>query len=152
MNSKAWNWRLWVGFAASVLALFIYSSLFAVTRSIFWLSVALCVVAAWLLVVGLRHAFTQPDVYRGKVAGPILATFSALAIALFAFTSYMMPKAYPLAHHAPAVGQKAPELALTDAKGTSVRLADLFSASLPGASGVARAPRGVLLVFYRGYW
>ena len=152
MNPKAWNWHLWTGFVLSLLALFGYMFLFEMTRSVLWVGLALCIAAVCLLVLGLRRAFAQPDVYRGKVAGPILAIFSALIICAFGFCSYMMPKAYAAAHNAPKVGQKAPELALTDTNGNPVKLGDLLSSTLPSTSGAARAPRGVLLVFYRGYW
>lgn len=147
MNPKAWNWRLWAGFALSWLALFCYLSLFTITRSVFWLSLALLVIGVVLLIQGLRRTYSQPDAYRGKVAGPILAVFTVLAVGAFGFCSYMMPKAYSVARNAPIVGQKAPELVLADTNGKPVNLTDLLS----GATA-SPAPRGVLLVFYRGYW
>ncbi|PYY18652.1 MAG: hypothetical protein DMG60_07660 [Acidobacteria bacterium] len=152
MTPKAWNWRLWTGFACSLLALFGYFLLFEITRTAFWISLLLCIVAVILLIGGLRRAYSAPEAYRGKIAGPILATLSLLVIALFGFGLYMMKRAYPVAQNAPHVGQKAPEFLLTDSNGGAVKLAELLSAPLPGTSAGAAAPRGVLLVFYRGYW
>jgi len=48
----------------------------------------------------------------------------------------------PPSHGAPHVGQKAPDFTLLDSNGKSVTLTALLASS----------PRGVLLVFYRGYW
>ena len=149
---KAWNWRLWVGFVIALLAPFSYFSLFEITPIAFWLSVLLFVIAIVLLVNGVRRAYSAPESYRGKVAGPILATLTVLVIGLFSFGMYAMKKAYPEARNAPRVGQKAPEFALTDSRNNPVKLADLLATPLPGASVAAQAPRGVLLVFYRGYW
>lgn len=149
---KAWNWRLWVGFVIASLAPFSYFSLFEITPIAFWLSVLLFVVAIVLLIGGVRRAYSAPESYRGKVAGPILATLAVLVIGLFSFGMYAMKKAYPEARNAPRVGQKAPEFALTDSKNNAVKLADLLATPVPGASVAAQAPRGVLLVFYRGYW
>ena len=52
-----------------------------------------------------------------------------------------------LAGHELKPGDKAPDFTLTDAGNKSVSLAELLAAPLHGAT-----PRGVLLVFYRGYW
>jgi peroxiredoxin len=47
------------------------------------------------------------------------------------------------------VGQKAPEFVLADANDNPVALSSLLSAPMPG---LQTPPKGVLLVFYRGYW
>ena len=51
---------------------------------------------------------------------------------------------------APRVGDKAPEFMLADTSGKMVALSTLLSEPIPGKVG--GKPRGVLLVFYRGYW
>lgn len=152
MNTKAWNWRLWVGFALALLAAFGYPLIFPITPSVFWISLALCIIALLLLISGLRRAFGQPESYRGKVAGPILTTASVLMFVLFGAMSYMMPKAYSVARNAPRVGAKAPDFALTDTHGSPVTLSQLLSTAASGSSTGSQTPRGVLLVFYRGYW
>ena len=145
---KARNWRLWVGFLIALLAPLAYFSLFEITRSALWVALLLFVVAIALLIGGLRRAYSSSDFYRGKTAGPILATLTLLIMGFFGFTLYMMKQAYPVAANAPRVGQKAPEFTLTDSNGSPLKLTELLSGKLPGA----QAPRGVLLVFYRGYW
>jgi len=151
MNSKAWNWRLWAGFALALLVAFGYPLTFPITPRVFWIGLALCLIALMLLVSGLRRAFGQPESYRGKVAGPLLTTASVLMFVLFGAMSYMMPKAYSVARNAPLVGTKAPDFALTDTHGNPVTLSQLLSAT-PSSSPGSETPRGVLLVFYRGYW
>jgi len=145
---KAWNWRLWGGFLIALLAPLAYFSLFEITRSALWIALLLFLVAIALLIGGLRRAYSAPAEYRGKTAGPILATLSLVIIGFFGFTLYLMKQAYPVAANAPRVGQKAPEFTLTNTNGSPLRLTELLSGKLP--SGGAR--RGVLLVFYRGYW
>jgi hypothetical protein len=148
--SKSWNWRLWAGFVLALLAPFAYFSLFEKLSFAFWISVAAFVIAIVLLAEGLRRAYAQPDAYRGKIAGPILAILALGMIGVFSFGIYMMGQAYSKAANAPRVGDKAPEFALTDATGRKVSIAQLLATPLAG--GASSAPRGVLLVFYRGYW
>jgi hypothetical protein len=153
MNPKLWNWRLWAGFAVSLLALLSYGFLFQITRSFFWLSVLLFAFAATLLFSGLKRAFGKPESYRGKIAGPILAALSLLILAVFGLGVYGISKAFAVAANAPKVGQKAPEFTLVDANNNSVTLTQLLSAPIAaGATSGAHPPKGVLLVFYRGYW
>jgi peroxiredoxin len=45
------------------------------------------------------------------------------------------------------VGQQAPEFSLSDTDGRAVSLSELLSTPVNG-----RVPKGVVLVFYRGYW
>src|SRR5258708_4057552 len=149
---KLWNWRLWVGFALSLVALLGYVFVFLTTRDVFWASVALFVLAGWLLVTGLMRAFKQPQCYRGRIAGPILTMSSVVIVGLFALLSYTVTKSFPLAHNAPKVGQKAPQFTVVDSSGKATSLAQLLAEPIADASGVARPPKGVLLVFYRGYW
>src|SRR5215469_3288189 len=146
VNSKAWNWRLWVGFALALVAAFGYPLTFPVTRSVFWIGLVLCIAALVLLVSGMKLAFSHPESYRGKVAGPILTTASVLMFVLFGVMSYLMPKAYSVARNAPRVGNKAPDFALVDTQGRPVTLSQLLSAPVPGASNGSQASRGVLLV------
>jgi hypothetical protein len=134
------------------LALLVYVFLFRETRAVFWPSLALFVAATLLLASGLKLAFRDPQVYRGKIAGPILATLSFGVLALFGFVSYSVFKHFPAARNAPQVGQKAPEFTLADINGNPVSLTQLLATPIPASSVAAHAPRGVLVVFYRGYW
>ena len=48
---------------------------------------------------------------------------------------------------APQVGQKAPDFTLSDTSNKPMSLAGLLTQPINGKS-----PKGVLLIFYRGYW
>jgi len=152
VNKRFWNWRLWVGFILSILALITYARWVLDRRDVFWLSVAIFVVAGAFLVIGLRRAFSQPDAYRGRVAGPILTGFSILFLGLFVSANYLVSKNFPAARNAPKVGQPAPAFTLVNTAGKPVSLADVLGTPVGDSSGSAKPTKGVLLVFYRGYW
>lgn len=155
VTSRHWNWRLWVGFVLSLVALFAYPTYiirFSLIRAIFWPSVVLFLVAAMLLVSGLRRAFREPQSYRGKISGPVLTTVSVLIFALFGFFNYYVFKNFPAANNAPKVGQRAPEFTLVDTNGKSFSLAQLLSTPRADSTGSSRPAKGVLVFFYRGYW
>ena len=152
-TTKLWNWRLWAGFGFSLLALVIYALLLLRTRSIFWVSLVLFALSATLLISGLKRGFAQPQLYRGaRIVALVLAAMSMLVLGVFAVGVTVAAKYFPAAAHAPQVGQKAPEFITVDSHGNSVALAQLLSTAMASSSGVARTPKGVLLVFYRGYW
>lgn len=159
MNKKRWNWRLWLGFGITVAALAEYvvvSLLFLDVPQahlpVLLLGIVLVACAVFFLVSGLQRAFSQQETYRGKIAGPILSVLSLAVMALFGFLAITISKALPTAANTPKVGQKAPEFTLVDASGHQVSLSELLSTPLKDSSGAMRAPKGVLLVFYRGYW
>jgi hypothetical protein len=104
-------------------------------------------VAAVLLLVGVRRAFSPGWSRKSKIAGAVLATLSVVAFGFFVFSTFIMSKRLPSSHGAPQIGQKAPDFRLADTHGQPVSLAELLSSPIKG-----KAPKGVLLVFYRGYW
>ena len=120
---------------------------YPITRDIPWVNFLLFALGLLLLLAGLRRAFSQPKVYRGKIAGPILTTLSVAALVLFCLFTFSLGKHLPLAAQAPKVGQKAPDFTLTDTDGAPISLATLLSTPTPSGP-----TKGVLLVFYRGYW
>ena len=161
MNSRKFNWLVLAGFLVCLIAFlsfFFFFVNFPVTRDFPWANLLLFGLAAILLVIGLRRAFAKADEYRGKVFGTIVTVLSVAIFGLFAFIVFVESKGLPAAHGAPQVGQKAPEFSLVDANGRPVKLSELLSAPMNAASSVAgsnaagRAGKGVLLVFYRGYW
>src|SRR6267378_23883 len=116
------NAPLWIGFLVSIFAFLSYIPIFAKypsTRDMPWANFLIFALGLVFLFFGLRRAFLQPVLYRGKIAGPILTTLSVAALVF----------------------------ALADINGRTVSLATLLSA--PDAS---HPTKGVLLVFYRGYW
>jgi hypothetical protein len=72
------------------------------------------------------------------------------AAGLFGYATLYASRQLPAAAAAPKVGDQAPEFMLADPNGKMVALATLLSEPMPGSEG--GKPRGVLLVFYRGYW
>jgi len=109
----------------------------------------LFVLAGVLLWMGLRRGFAsdRPHPTRSKIISVLVTTFSVLVIGLFAFAYFVGGRMLPASKGAPQVGQRAPDFTLPDTSGKQVSLNELTTAPINGKS-----PRGVLLIFYRGYW
>jgi hypothetical protein len=112
-----------------------------------WLNLALTVLAVTLFIGALRRAIAQPEVYGGKVGGWVLTIVSVLLLGL-AIMGFRVSRDLPSSASAPRVGQKAPDFALADTGGQTLSLSQLLASS----NGSSAPPKGVLLVFYRGYW
>lgn len=149
----ATNGLLWLGVFFLVLALgsfFLFFIPMAGQQLLPWLNVAFSVLALLLIVAGLRRAFTQPQRYRGKVAGWVFTVVSVLLLAFTAFAFYAARR-LPSPNSAPVAGQRAPDFQLKNTTGSTVTLAQLLApSSTPGSS--QQQNKAVLLVFYRGYW
>lgn len=147
---KRFNWPLWSGFLLTFLAFLSYPFLFIewpITRDFPWANFLLFAVALVLLFVGVRRAFRPERRLISKIVAPLLATVSVLVIAFFIFIALIQSRWLPASQAAPAVGQKAPEFTLTDTNNQPVTLASLLSQPINN-----KPPKGVLLIFYRGYW
>jgi AhpC/TSA family len=105
--------------------------------------------AAVLLVVGVRRAFApdRPRPTRSKITGAILATLGVAIFGFFIVATFIIARRLPASHSAPQISQKAPDFSLTDTNGKTVSLSELLASPVNGKS-----PKGVLLIFYRGYW
>ena len=139
---RGWNWSLWAG-VLFVLAGFLSYSFFAqfpITRDFPWANLLLYCAGGILLGNGLIRAFQEPELYRGKIFGQILATLGLLAFALFAYGVFYIVRQMPASAAAPRAGQKALDFTLPDQNGKPVALADMLS------------PNGAVLIFYRGHW
>ena len=152
MASKRWNWRLWAGFGLCMGAFAGYVFWVNETRTVVWPALLLFAVAAALLFSGWKRRSREPELYRGQAAGYVLTTLSVLILGLFGFVVYQVSRVFPDAKNAPQIGQRAPEFSLVDANGKNFTLAELLSTPVTNADSAARAPKGVLVVFYRGYW
>lgn len=151
--TKRWNWRIWTGFLLALTAIpgyFLFFARFPVTRDMPWASWLMFALGGWLLWAGARRAFASSAVHRGKIAGPILAVLSFAAAVFFGYATLYVSRQLPAAAGAPKVGEKAPEFTLTDSSRNMVAMSTLLSEPMPGTAG--QSPRGLLLVFYRGYW
>ena len=152
MEVRRWNWHLWAGFLLCLVGFASYPLLFfkfPATRDVPWVNFLLLAAGLLILFAGLRRAFGDCAHYRGKLVGPILGVVSVLIVGFFCYMIFFMTRHLPASASAPRVGQKAPEFDLADINKQSVSLATLLLAPLPGTGA---APKGVLLVFYRGYW
>jgi len=152
MAAKLFDWRLWAGLGLTLGALAGYVFLVNETRAVLWPALLLFAAAAVLLFSGWKRRLRKPELYRGKIAGYVLTTLSVLILGLFGFVAYQVSRVFPDAKNAPQVGQRAPEFSLVDTNGRNFTLAQLLSAPITDSASAARATKGVLVVFYRGYW
>ena len=148
---RRFNWPLWAGFLLALLAAFSYFALFVqfeTTRDFPWVNLLLFALAAVLLLLGIRRGFARERAHpRSKIITSIVTTLGVLVIAFFVFAIFIAGRWLPASTNAPHVGQKVPEFTLSDANNRQVSLNQLMSEPIDG-----KAPKGVLLVFYRGWW
>lgn len=152
MSARGFNWPLWAGFLLTLIASFSYFSFFVrfpITRDFPWANLLLFLLAAILLFVGIRRGFARDRAHptRSRIFTSIVSLFSVVIFALFVFAIFIVGRWLPPSTGAPHVGQKVPEFTLSDANGKQVSLNELLTAPIEG-----KPPKGVLLVFYRGYW
>jgi hypothetical protein len=153
MTLRRINWPLWGGFLLSLVAFLSYFTVFvqfAATRDFPWANLALFLVAAVLLIFGIRRGFAadRPHPVRAKIGAVVLTVLTTLVIGFFLFAVLIAARWLPASAGAPQVGQKAPDFTLTDMNNKPVSLAALLSTPIDGNT----PPKGVLLIFYRGYW
>jgi hypothetical protein len=132
------NWPLWTGFLLCIAAFVSYFAFFArfpITRDVPWLTYLLFLMAVALLVMGVGRA-------RSKVVAGIVAMIGLLFLGGFTYFVFVFAKKLPASAGAPRVGSPAPDFTLKDSAGGRFSL----------ASSAAAAPKGLLLIFYRGYW
>jgi hypothetical protein len=134
---RRFNTPLWSGLILIFVAVFSYLLLFVrwpITRDVPWVTFLLFAVALALLVIGFRRA-------QRKIAASIVLAIGVGLIGFFTVGTLVLTKNLPQSQRAPAIGQKAPDFTLPDSNHKPVAL-----------SQFAAANRGVLLIFYRGYW
>jgi hypothetical protein len=152
VNIRRFNWPIWAGFLLSLIAFLSYFLVFVwfpLTRDFPWANLLLFALAALLLLVGIRRAFAPDRAHpgRSKIAGAILTTLSVAIFGFFIFATLISSRRLPASHSAPQIAQLAPEFTLADTSGKAVSLSDLLASPING-----KPSKGVLLVFYRGYW
>ncbi len=141
--TRKWNWPIWAGFLVAVGGLVSYEffAQFPITRDFPWANLLLFGIGTALLIAGLFRAFGRPQVYRGKIFGSIFAAMAVLFVAFFSYVTFYVLHQVPASAGAPRVGQKAPDFLLLDQNEKPVGLGDLLSNS-----------KGVVVIFYRGFW
>jgi len=147
---KKLNWPIWLGLLLSFFAFFSYPLIFvnwASTRDLPWANFILFAIADVLIVIGVRRAFAPGRRVISKIVAAIVAMLSGLVLVGFVFVAFIASRQLPASANAPQVGQKAPEFALPDSNDKTVSLAEVLSQPISG-----KTPKGVLLIFYRGYW
>ena len=147
---KKFNWQIWVGFVLSIVAFLSYTFVFVnfpVTRDFPWANLLLFAIAIVLLFYGIRRSFAAGRSLLSKIVGSTLAVLGVLVFGVFIFAIFVLARQLPASTGAPKVGQKAPEFNLVDVSGKQVSLAELLSTPVNG-----KPAKGVLLIFYRGYW
>jgi len=147
---KRFNWPIWLGFLLSLFALVSYPVVFVnwpITRDFPWANLLLFGIAVVLLGVGLRRAFSPGRRRLSKIVAPVVASLSILILGLFIFSFFVASRWLPASRGAPQVGQKAPDFTLADTNNKQVSLSSLLTESING-----KPLKGVLMIFYRGYW
>jgi hypothetical protein len=150
--NRSWNGWIWAGLALVLVGLFSYIPLFArwpITRDFPWANLLLLAAGLTALSMGIARAFRQPQRYRGRVFGSVLAALALAGTGLFCFGALYAVRQLPASASAPHVGQRAPDFTLNDQDGKPVALVDLLASSTPTT---ASQRGGVLLIFYRGHW
>ena len=147
---KKINWQIWAGFLLSLIAAFSYPFVFVrwpVTREFPWANLVLFAIALVFLFLGLRRAFKPDKRIVTKVFSSLAAAFGVGLLAALLFMFFVMGTWLPASTGAPQIGQKAPTCTLTDPNDKPVTLAQLLTEPVNN-----KPARGVLLIFYRGYW
>jgi len=138
--NRRFNWQLWSGLALSVVAFASYFAFFIrfpVTRDFPFPSLILFAIAIALLVIGLRRA------ERRRALAWIVTVLGIGVAAFFVFAVFIGSRQLPASETAIAVGAKAPDFSLLDIHRKPVALAQLLASP---------SNKGVVLIFYRGYW
>jgi len=150
VNVRRINWPIWTGLLLSLFAFISYFAIFVsypATRDFPWANLILFVAALALLALGLKRVFIRDRSKISKVVASIVAALGVLVFGLFVFNFFVVGRWLPSSQGAPHVGQKAPDFTLPDTSNKQFTLNELLSSPING-----RSPKGVLLIFYRGYW
>ncbi len=123
---------------------------FPVTRDFPWANLLIFLIAVdcccSLAFAAVLHPTARIRRFR-RLFHRLLRLLSSTCLCVFRFCGFYCRTVAAGFDGAPQVGQKAPDFTLTDTTGRQVSLNELLTTPINGT-----APKGVLLVFYRGYW
>ena len=104
---RKWNWPIWVGFVVALGGLLSYGFFvrYPLTRDFPWANLLLFGIGAALLIFGLFRAFGRPQLYRGKIFGPVLAAIGLFFFAFFSYEIFYVVRQVPLSAHAPRLNR-----------------------------------------------
>jgi hypothetical protein len=145
------NWALWSAPLLAIFALYSYPLVFVrwpVTRDVPWVNLGLVAVTLAALAVGVRRAFDPSRGWASRLSVLAVAPITLAAAGFFVYGVFVTARHLPVSSEAPNIGERLPAFTLLNQDGAPVSLASLLTAS-PGSRTL---PRGVLLIFYRGYW
>src|SRR6476660_8742703 len=101
MPARTSQWPIWAGFLLSIIALLSYPFFFVrfpITRNVPWANLLLFGVAAVMVALGLRRAFSL-DATRGRrIAAAVGGVLSTLVFALFVFAVFIFARQLPASH------------------------------------------------------
>jgi hypothetical protein len=138
---RSCNPVIWAGLLLVLLAAFTYLPLSApLPGAADWISLGILVLGVLLIGAGVLRAFRYAELYRGKIAGPILLVLAIGMTGLFVYGTFVHGRDLPRSEAAPRPGDPAPAFTLRDTDGREVSLRDLVGG------------RAALIIFYRGYW
>src|ERR1700738_2268967 len=112
---RRWNILIWIGFVIVLVGMFSYEPLFVrfpLTRDVPWANFLLIIAGACVLALGVKRAFSKPELYRGKISGSSLSVLSLLMIGFFCYGMFYAAKNLPSPAGTLRVGQPAPPFTL----------------------------------------
>ncbi len=133
---------VWGGFLivfTGAISYFLYFSRFPTLRDFPLLNLPVVVIGLALAIFGAFKVFAQGSGLAGKALASVGVLLATAITGLFNFYIFSLSYQMPEAAAAPASQQPAPDFALLDHSGQTVRLSDHLG-------------KKVVLVFYRGYW
>lgn len=107
-NERRRNSAVWLGLVLAIAALLSQGLFFLKVpgqNTLPWLSLALAAVAVVLVLVGVKRAFFEPKLYRGKVAGSIITVISVLFLTMTVFV-FVTARKLPGTAGVPGSGKK----------------------------------------------
>ena len=107
LNERRRNSAVWLGLILAIVALLSQGLFFVKVPgqgALPWLSLALATTAVILVLLGVKHAFFESKLYRGKIAGSIITVISVLVFAVTVF-GFVTARKIPGTAGVPQVGQ-----------------------------------------------